>query len=180
MSSLTSIGWFAAVLLPLFILLIWAMVYLFQRQEFKNNLSSGTVSCNLELIMFILAFLVTVCLMFAIYCSVSFGPWYGLPLWLVFLLVIILFTAIGLLAIFDNLKICLLWIKDTLKNWPWRSLELHSLKLLQWVSMVSRDGTRIIRGALKLLRRNEYNPDQFDGHQGVSRQRKPSQRRHQK
>jgi len=40
-------------------------------------------------------------------------------------------------------------VKGTSKNWPWRGLGPHPLQLLQWVSLVSPRGTRILRGALK-------------------------------
>jgi hypothetical protein len=43
-SLLALIGWFVAVLLPLLMLFIWAIVYLSQRKEFKEHFSPGTIT----------------------------------------------------------------------------------------------------------------------------------------
>jgi hypothetical protein len=97
-SLLALIGWFVAVLLPLLMLFIWAIVYLSQRKEFKEHFSPGTISAIYKFANPGLACLALAFFGFAMYYAVSFGPWARSLSWLkVLLLVIILLPMVILL-----------------------------------------------------------------------------------
>jgi len=98
-SLLPLIGWFIAVLLPLLLLFMWVMVYLSQREEFKEHFSHGTITAIHRLTNPGLAFLALAFLSFAICFAVSFGPWALTQSWLKVLLPVIVMLAMVILLI---------------------------------------------------------------------------------
>jgi hypothetical protein len=147
-SSLASIGWLSAVLLPLLILLIWAMTYLFSRQKFKKFLRDETNTDNLKLNNCILAFLVTACLSFAIRYSELFGPWGRSLAWL-FLIPWI--PWIVLLAVFGIRK-----------GWSLLVIQLRNLRRLRDLRRLRR-----LRRLRKLRPPKGFSEEQFDGAEGL-------------